>query len=313
MSFVRAYVGVTDQSWYRFLAARPRLTEVNFWQPSGAREFRVLAPGEPFFFKTHYPHNQVVGGGFFSDSARLKVSEAWEFFGEANGAASREEMRARIGRYWRTPIGPGEDPVIGCLFVRDVRFFAARDGVAAPPGFARNIVQGKSYDLADPSAGSYFADLLWLTLGVEVELDFSQPWHRPGPVFGDPRLAPYRLGQSSFKAVVLDAYHRRCAITGTHIPPVLQAAHIRPVAAGGEHRLDNGLLLRSDIHTLFDRGYLAVDPSFRLRVSPRLRADFSNGDQLYAMEGRVIELPAHRSDRPSREFLQWHLDELFQT
>ena len=67
---VRAYVGVTDDNWYRFLADRPGVTEVNFWQPSGAREFRVLAPGEPFFFKTHYPHNKLVGGGFFSDSAR---------------------------------------------------------------------------------------------------------------------------------------------------------------------------------------------------------------------------------------------------
>jgi hypothetical protein len=82
---VRAYVGVTDNNWYRFLADRPGVTEVNFWQPSGAREFRVLAPGEPFFFKTHYPHNRLVGGGFFSDSARLRVLEAWEFFGEANG------------------------------------------------------------------------------------------------------------------------------------------------------------------------------------------------------------------------------------
>ena len=92
------------------------MTEVNFWQPSGGREFHVLAPGEPFFFKTHYPHNKVVGGGLFSDSARLRVSEAWEFFGEANGAASMEQMRARIGRYGRAPIDPGDDPVIGCLF-----------------------------------------------------------------------------------------------------------------------------------------------------------------------------------------------------
>jgi putative restriction endonuclease len=307
---VRAYVGVTDNTWYQFLAARPRATEVNFWQPSGGREFRVLAPGEPFFFKTHYPHNKVVGGGFFSDSARLKVSEAWELFGEANGAASMEQMRARIGRYRRAPTGPDEDPVIGCLFVRDVSFFPA--AVAPPPLFAPNIVQGKSYDLADSAVAPYFAELLRLTLGTVVELDFSQPWHRPGPVFGDPRLAPYRLGQSSFKAVVLDTYHRRCAISGTRIPPVLQAAHIRLVTAGGEHRLDNGLLLRSDIHTLFDRGYLGVDPKFRLRVSPRLRADFSNGDQLYAQAGQLIELPERRADRPSREFLQWHLDEIFQ-
>lgn len=311
MTVVRAYVGVTDDSWYEFLAARPQLTEVNFWQPSGAREFRVLAPGEPFFFKTHYPHNKVVGGGFFSDSARLRVSEAWEFFGAANGAASIEEMRARVGRYRRAPIGPAEDPVIGCLFVRDVRFFPADVIADAPPAFARNIVQGKSYDMAEPSTASYFADLLWLTLGTEVQVDFSQPWHRPGPVFGDPRLAPYRLGQGAFKAVVLDAYQRRCAVTGTHIPPVLQAAHIRPVTEGGEHRLDNGLLLRSDIHTLFDRGYLGIDPQFRLRVSPRLRADFSNGEQLYAQQGQVIEIPERRADRPSREFIEWHLGEVF--
>jgi putative restriction endonuclease len=309
MTVVRAYVGVTDDSWYRFLAARPEVTEVNFWQPSGGREFRVLAPGEPFFFKTHYPHNKVVGGGFFSDSARLRVSEAWEFFGPANGAGSVEQMRARIGHYRRAPIGAGEDPVIGCLFVRDVRFFLEDVLPAPPPRFAPNIVQGKSYDLADPSVAPYFGELLQLILGAVVELDFSQPWHRPGPVFGDPRLAPYRLGQRSFQAVVLEAYHRRCSISGTHIPPVLQAAHIRPVTKGGEHRLDNGLLLRSDIHTLFDRGYLGVDPKFGLLVSPRLRAD---GDQFYAQAGQVIELPERRADRPGRESLEWHLDEVFQ-
>ena len=224
---MRAYVGVTDNDWYRFLAARPELAEVNFWQPSGSREFHVLTPGEPFFFKTHYPHNRVVGGGFFSDSARLRVSEAWELFGEANGVGSVEQMMARIGHYRRSPIGGGEDPDIGCLFIRDVRFFPADATMEPPPQFARNIVQGKSYDLADQSVAAYFQMLLQLLLGAAVELDFRQPWHRPGPTFGDPRLAPYRLGQRSFQAVVLDAYHRRCAISGTHIPPVLQAAHIR--------------------------------------------------------------------------------------
>jgi putative restriction endonuclease len=127
-------------------------------------------------------------------------------------------MRIRISRYRRTPIDGGEDPVIGCLFVRDVGFFPP-DGIAEPPpAFARNIVQGKSYDLADLSVAPYFGVLLQQLLGGAVQLDFSQRWHRPGPVFGDPRLAPYRLGQRSFQAVVLDAYHRRCAISGTHIP-----------------------------------------------------------------------------------------------
>ena len=114
-------------------------------------------------------------------------------------------MRARIGRYRRTPIGSREDSVIGCLLVRDVRFFPAGITADPPPHFAANIVQGKSYDLADQSVAPYFWVLLDLLLGAVVELDFGQPWHRPGPVFGDPWLAPYRLGQRSFQAVVLDA------------------------------------------------------------------------------------------------------------
>jgi putative restriction endonuclease len=130
-------------------------------------------------------------------------------------------------------------------------------------------------------------------------------------MFGDPRLVPYRLGQQAFQAVVLDTYDRRCAITGTRIRPVLQAAHIRPVAAGGEHRIDNGLLLRSDVHTMFDRGYLGVDPHNRLQVSPRLRDEFGNGEQFYAGAGEVIALPVRQADRPQREFLEWHMEEIF--
>ena len=88
ISTVKAYVGVTDGDWYRFLAGRPDLTEVNFWRPAGARAFKALTLGEPFFFKTHMPHNRVVGGGFFSGFAPLRVSVAWSFYGEANGTAS---------------------------------------------------------------------------------------------------------------------------------------------------------------------------------------------------------------------------------
>jgi putative restriction endonuclease len=95
------------------------------------------------------------------------------------------------------------------------------------------------------------------------------------------------------------------------ISPVLQAAHIRPVQAGGEHRIDNGLLLRSDVHIMFDQGYLGVDPAHRLLVSPRLRTDFGNGEQYYAKAGHVIELPDRHADRPNRDFLEWHLDEVF--
>ncbi|GAA3159962.1 hypothetical protein GCM10010466_58500 [Planomonospora alba] len=301
---------MTDTEWYRFLAARPGVSEVNFWRPSGAREFKVLEHGEPFFFKSHHPHNRVVGGGFYSGFARLRVSEAWEFFGEGNGAASLDELRRRVGRYRSEPMGPGDDPVIGCVIVRDVCFFPEEMPAGPPPDFASNIVQGKGYDLAVHPEVTYFHELL-ARMGVGVQVDLAEPWHRDGPVYGDPRLAPRRLGQRAFQAVVLHAYERRCAVTGDRIRPVLQAAHIRPVSAGGQHRLDNGLLLRSDVHTLFDRGYLAVDPKYRLRVSPRLREEFGNGEEFYRRAGTEIAVPANRRDRPGAEVLEWHLDEVF--
>jgi putative restriction endonuclease len=294
---MRAYVGVTDGRWYRFLAARPDLTEINFWRPGGRHAFRALQPGEPFFFKSHYPHNRIVGGGFFSGFVSMRVSDAWELLGPGNGASNLPELRAQISRYH--PISPSEDPEIGCVLIRDPRFFG-EDFASAPPGFAANVVQGKGYNLADSALTGYFRELLQRLIGAPLELDLSEPWHRLGPVFGDPRLAPYRVGQQAFKAV-----------TGTHIPPVLQAAHVRPVTAGGEHRLDNGLLLRSDVHTMFDHGYLGVDGQYRLRVSPRLREEFGNGEQFYKRAGQVIELPARRADRPNHEFLEWHLGEVF--
>jgi putative restriction endonuclease len=310
---MRGYVGVTDQDWYEFLAARREVAEaeVNFWRPGSGKEFHAIDIGEPFFFKTHYPHNQLVGGGFFSGFAALRVSEAWRMFGFANGVASLEEMRRRIAHYRREPVGPADDPEIGCVLIRDVTFFPPGMTLDSPPMFAPNVVQGKGYDLADHRVSAYFADAMHLVLGHPIELDLSQPWHASGPVFGDPRLAPHRLGQQSFKAVVLSKYHGHCAVTNSKIRPVLQAAHIMPVSSGGENRIDNGLLLRSDVHTMFDTGYLGVDPSRRLRVSPRLRDEFGNGEQFYRQAGELITLPEKRSDRPSREFLEWHMDTKF--
>ncbi|MEV1249521.1 HNH endonuclease [Nonomuraea sp. NPDC049750] len=314
---MKAYVGVTDGDWYRFLAARPAITEANFWRPSGSTSFRALRPGEPFFFKTHhpsrhpvgdFPYDRVIGGGIFESFEPLPLSEAWKIFGEANGADSREQMKERISKYRQRPIAASEDPVIGCVLLRDTRFFDTP--ADPPPDFAPNIVQGKGYDMSAGSYTGYFTDLVARLLG-DGAADVSQPWRREGPVFGDPRLAPRRLGQRAFRAVVLNAYGGRCAITGSTIRPVLQAAHIRPVTRGGEHRLDNGILLRSDVHTLFDQGYLAIDTDHRLLVSPRLREEFGVGDEVYRHAGSTVTMLTNAADRPSQEFLEWHLNEVF--
>src|SRR5207245_11556742 len=91
------------------------------------------------------------------------------------------------------------------------------------------------------------------------------------PMYGDPVLVRQRLGQGAFRLVVMDTYQRRCAVTKEKALPVLQAAHIKPVSEGGRHLVSNGLLLRSDVHTLFDRGYVTNTPELKFRASRRLR------------------------------------------
>lgn len=308
---VRAFVGVTDRSWYAYLATRPTIGEVNFWQPSG-RGFRAVQIGEPFLFKTRYLDNRLVGGGFFSGQVRLKTSEAWDFYGEGNGTATLGELRERIKSYRRSAVSELDDPEIGCVLLRDVTFFPPEEQERPPEDFARNIVQGKTYDLqaSDPTDSVHRAVYRLLAPGV-YQLDELATQSHPGPMFSDARITRGRLGQHAFQAMILQAYGRRCAVTGDKIRPVLQAAHIKPVAAGGEHRLDNGLLLRSDVHTLLDRGYLSVDFRHRLLVSPRLRREFANGDEFYRREGNSLEIPRARSSRPNREFLEWHADSVF--
>jgi len=92
---------------------------------------------------------------------------------------------------------------------------------------------------------------------------------------------------------------------------VLDAAHIKPYAALGPHGIENGLLLRKDLHAVFDAGYVTVTPSFEFRVSRRIREEFENGSDYYALGGREVRLPLVPNAHPSREYLEWHGDVVF--
>jgi putative restriction endonuclease len=131
------------------------------------------------------------------------------------------------------------------------------------------------------------------------------------PRYGNPVLLRPRLGQGGFRLLVTDAYARRCAVTGERTLPALEAAHIKPYSLNGEHRVDNGLLLRRDLHALFDDGYVTVTPEHRLRVSRRIREEYENGRDYYALEGAQLRLPLPPNPPPSREFLEWHGDVVF--
>jgi putative restriction endonuclease len=304
---LRLFLAVTDNDWFRFLRSQTEIEEVNFWQPGGNREFQALRPGEPFLFKLHSPENYVVGGGFFAHSSLLPCSIAWDAFGSKNGAPSLEEMRRRVEKYRRATPDPKQDYTVGCIILQSPFFFDESEWIPAPPDFSLNIVQGKTYD-ADTAAGRALWEAVRLRMQALQVAEIAEP---EAAMFGEPVLIRPRLGQGTFRVLITDTYERRCAVTQERALPVLEAAHIRGVAHGGTHRVDNGLLLRSDIHRLFDSGYVTVTNDHHFRVSQKLKADFEDGEPYFPLDGQQIWLPSQTDSRPRREFLEWHADTVF--
>lgn len=316
MTNVNAVVALTDQRWFDYLssvAIGGRLDEVNFWRPLAQMEFRSLSPGEPFFFRLKHPVNAIAGYGFFAHGSRLPIRLAWDAFHERNGDPTFESFVSRIAEYrhespLETLLGTRD---VTCLILREVRFLPQHEWLpwGDSRGWHRSIVAFKRYDLSS-AHGLALADLLKNGQPVELAPEFQ-------PLSADERLrieqaAVAREGQGAFRVSVLDAYDRRCAVTGERALPVLDAAHIQPYRAPASNHVQNGLAVRSDIHRLFDLGYVTVTPDYRFEVSRRLREDFENGEVYYRLGGKpLIVLPSDPAKRPSRQALEWHANNLF--
>ena len=121
-----------------------------------------------------------------------------------------------------------------------------------------------------------------------------------------------RLGQGAFRVLVTEAYNRRCAFTGERTLPVLNAAHIKPYSQNGPHVVNNGLLLREDLHTLFDRGYMTMTEDYRIEVSKRIKEDYGNGREYYKMHGNNLPvLPRNKLELPAKEYIRWHNENVY--
>jgi putative restriction endonuclease len=265
-----------------------------------------LEPGTPFLFKLHSPDNFIVGGGFFVRFSALPARLAWEAFAEKNGVSNHEALKRRVEQYRKVSIRG--DPEIGCNVLNAPFFFEEADWIPVPHDWAPNIVRGKTYDTSD-NAGSRLWNQVEARLGTAAVID---PAVGSAPRYGGDYLTRARLGQGAFRVLVTDAYHRRCAVTGERTLPVLEAAHIRPYANDGPHLISNGVLLREDLHTLFDAGYITFTQDLHIEVSKRIREEFENGHEYYAHHGKqIVAMPERAEDRPATDFLRWHNEQKF--
>lgn len=330
------FIGLTDYDWYDFLRTR-RYDEVNFWRPGGTA-FRALRPGELFLFKLKSPHYAIVGGGFFVKYSLCPIGMAWEAFEEKNGTRDFREFSARLLKYRERNRIETTYPSVGCIILTAPFFFDRKDWILPPENWPTSAVVGKGLDASGAEGRRLLRDIEdRLAGGAGAPLPLTDerlaggaggpfpltderltgaaitplPFTEEKPRYGEGTVK-LRLGQGAFRVSVADAYERRCAVSGEKTLPVLQAAHIRPYSSDGPHEIPNGILLRSDIHTLFDDGYITIAPDHHIEVSRRLREDFGNGKIYYLYHGqKLAQLPASPADLPSKSYLEWHNERVY--
>jgi putative restriction endonuclease len=314
---MKTFVANTDFDWYTFLLNQQDVDEVNFWKPLGGTGFSYLREGELFFFKLKKAHKgKIVGFGQFLMFQQMRVQDAWETFGTKNGVPNRAAMMERIGLYTRRNSGtsPTWNHEIGCIIITNPVFFPPEYWVDAPEDWRDQIVSGKGYSMLEGVGNRIYKDAIrtaeMLRMPLIEDLFGTDVVVDEGSRYGEPVLTRPRLGQGGFRLKVTSVYGK-CAVSGEHSIPVLEAAHIRPYAEAGSHEIKNGILLRSDIHKLYDRGYVTVDPDYTFRVSDRLKDEFNNGKTYYELENRKIWLPGDPENWPSRENLEYHQQVLF--
>lgn len=309
------YVANTDFDWFAFLRDRPDIEEANFWRPAASTAFHVLREGEPIIFKLKSRYgNKIVGFGVFVLSVNLPVTEAWSVFGQANGVPTEVAIWDRVGHYVRKLRGTPtpRNHVIGCLLVASPVFFPREMWLDPPRDWSKNIVSGKGYDLTRGEGYRLWQACLQRTepLPLSEAAAFNLKVMEDRPRYGDEMVIKPRLGQGSFR-YVLQSVYRKCAVSREHSLPALDAAHIVPYSHGGIHEVPNGILLRADIHKLFDRGFVTVTPDYRFKVSGILDERYHNGRAYYQLDGADIWVPENDPDRPRKEYLEMHSSEVF--
>lgn len=299
---MNAIFAVTDPDWLKTLA-ETQASEVNFWQPRPTRAAQL--PGTPYIFKVR-GSNRIGGFGFFSYWTEMPLSIAWETFGPANGVRSLPEMRRRVNVLRRNA---EDDDRIGCVVLSDVVILAPSENVAAPSDWKPNTVRIAGYDMTTGEGAR-----VWNQLRA-LDVRAAQPEHSPLLItpggYASAKLVAARRGQGAFRMMVTDAYDRRCAVTGERTLPVLEAAHIKPFAQHATHDIRNGILMRSDVHRLYDLGLVTVEPDLTFRVSQSIERDYSNGKIYYALNGKKIAVPNRPENQPDSDALNWHVRSVF--
>ncbi|QJU60432.1 hypothetical protein HL653_03635 [Sphingomonas sp. AP4-R1] len=208
--------------------------------------------------------------------------------------------------YWQgQTAGRTDDKIIGHEQVGDELLIFYRDSKRQHPGAGFRFEGPFQYVSHTGGGPTNFVLQRW---SIQQDIEAPQDTFDPTSL-EDGRKKVWaevkrRQGQAKFRRELLRAYGGRCAITRCAVEPILEAAHIRPYLGKETNVVCNGLLLRADLHTLFDLGLITIDGSLRVVVDLRLV-----GSTYGKLAGKKLRLPHGKADRPSVQALAWHRED----
>ncbi|MNK33957.1 hypothetical protein D3C87_524560 [compost metagenome] len=286
-------ISSTDGNWFNYLKDNELSSYVNFWTPT-PRNTKDLKEGDRFYFMLKSPVWKIGGFGEFVRYENITPELAWNKFGNRNGNISKQDFINSIQEYMnKNSEKYGKRTLdtysykLGSIVLRNCEFWDKQD-----------YKDPEDYDIKFP-----------LRAETIRCLDQDDPFLHDNSgltdfgLVNEPRednvyVVKYRNGQSVFKGKILKAYNNTCCITGETMPELLEAVHIQKYANKYSNHVQNGVLLRVDIHRLFDSNLLIVDKDYTIRISSLVT------DEYYKhFDGKKINLPLLEQDRPSVEAL----------
>lgn len=292
-------ISPTDKNWFDFLKSAELNSYVNFWTPT-PWNIKKLKKGNRLYFMLKSPIRKIGGFGEFVEYKNMMTADAWKEFGYRNGRTSRIEFIDSIQNY----IDKNSDKFggkainaatyeIGCIVLNNCEFWDEPQFLKPENfnvDFATQVVTIKYFDEFDP-----------FTKVIDEDDDFKIVSETRNDKLG---LIKIRDGQSKFKGKILRAYNNKCCVTGETIPELLEAAHIQEYRNKESNHVQNGLLLRVDIHRLYDNRLIFIDKNYVVHIS-----NLITSTEYRQYNGRVINLPSALSDYPSKGALEMRKDE----
>lgn len=287
-------ISPTDNDWFQFLKTSNFNSFINFWTPT-LWNIQKLTVGERWYFLLKSPIRQLGGFGEFHEYKNLTALEAWKEFGCRNGCISKNQFISKIQLYIdKNSENFGGESIninnyrIGCIILNNCQFWD-EEKFQRPSNynieFPNQVVKFKYFNQYDPFT-SFTDQTDDFNLINEPREQYRKETNR-------------RRGQSEFKGKILKAYKNKCCITGENCPELLDAVHLQAYLSYASHHTQNGILLRVDLHRLFDSGLLFIDGNYIIHISSIIKNTWYQ-----QFHNTKIYIPENVKFHPSKKALE---------